>query len=43
MLGRNRGEDIENEFVDTVREGEGGTKWESSIDIYIYTSMYKRP
>ena len=25
---------VENELVDTVGEGEGGTNWESSIDIY---------
>ena len=25
---------VENRFVDTAEEGEGGTNWESSIDIY---------
>ena len=34
LQGRKRDTDIENILVDTVEEGEGGTKWESSIDIY---------
>ena len=32
--GRNRDPDVENRFVDIVGEGEGGTNWENSIDIY---------
>ena len=32
--GRNRDADVKKGLVDTVGEGEGGTKWESSIDIY---------
>ena len=32
--GRNRDADVENKHVDTVGEGEGGTNWEISIDIY---------
>ena len=43
MQGKNRDEDIENGFVDTVREGEGGAKWESSIDTYIYIYIYVFP
>jgi len=35
LQGRNREADIENEHVDTGEEGEGGTNWESSIDIYM--------
>ena len=34
MQGRNRDTDVENEFVETVSEGEDGTNWESSLDIY---------
>ena len=34
LQGRNRDIDVENGFVDTVGEGEGGTNWESSIDTY---------
>ena len=30
----NRDSDIENRLVDTVREGESGTNWESSIETY---------
>ena len=30
---------VENELVDTVGEGEGGTNWESSIDIYTLSSV----
>ena len=30
----NRDADIENRYVDTVGKGEGGTNWESRIDIY---------
>jgi len=33
--------DIENGLVDTVREGEGGTNRESSIDIYILSCVLK--
>ena len=32
--GRNRDADIENRFVNTVGEGEGGTKWESNSETY---------
>ena len=31
---RNGDADIENRLVDVVGEGEGGTDWESSVDIY---------
>ena len=34
MQGRNRDTDLENKLVDPVGEGEGGTNWEKSIDIY---------
>ena len=34
FLGRNRDTEVENGLVDTRGEGEGGTNWESSIDIY---------
>ena len=34
VQGRDRGADIENGFVDTTREGEGETNWESSIETY---------
>ena len=30
----NRDTDIKNRLVDTVREEEGGTNWESSMEIY---------
>lgn len=33
MQGRNREEDIEKGLVDTEEEDEGGTNWESSVDI----------
>ena len=32
--GKTRDPDVENGLVDTAREGEGGTNWESSIEIY---------
>ena len=35
MQGRNRDTDMENGYVDTEREGEGGTNWESNTDIYL--------
>ena len=35
LQGRNRDTDLENGLVDTAGEGEGGTNWESSIEIYI--------
>ena len=31
---------IMNGFVDTGREGEGGTNWESSIDVYTISQSY---
>ena len=34
MQGRNTDTNIENRHVDTVGEREGGTNWESSIEIY---------
>ena len=34
VQGSNRDADIEDGLVDTAGEGEGGTNWESSIDIY---------
>ena len=34
LQGRNRDTNIDNGLVDTVGEGEGGTSWESSLDIY---------
>ena len=39
LQGRNRDTDIENKLVDPVEEGEGGTNWESSIDIYTLLSI----
>ena len=33
MQGRNRDTDVENRYVDTEQEGEGGMSWESRIDI----------
>ena len=35
MQGRNRNIDVENRYVDTGGEGEGGTNWEIRIDICI--------
>ena len=32
--GRNRDADMENRLMDTAVEGEGGTSWESSTEIY---------
>ena len=34
LQGRNRDTDIENELVDTAGEGEGGSNWEHSKNIY---------
>ena len=34
LQGRNRDSDRENRLVDTVGEEQGGTNWESSIEIY---------
>ena len=34
LQGRKRDVDVENSFVDTEGKGEGGSNWESSIDIY---------
>ena len=34
MQGRSRDTDLENGYVDTEREGEGGANWESNTDIY---------
>ena len=41
MQGRGRDANVENGHVDTVQEGEGEMNGESSIDIYIYTTMCK--
>ena len=35
MHGGNREAEIENRFVDTVREGEGGADWESSTEAHM--------
>ena len=40
LQSRNRNANIGNILVDTVREGEGETNWESSIDI-LYTTICK--
>ena len=32
--------DVDNGLVDTAGEGEGGTNWESSTDIYILPGIY---
>ena len=42
LQGSNRDEDVENKFVDTVREGEGGVKGESSMETYALPSV-KQP
>ena len=34
LQGKNRDRDIENRPVSTAGEGEGGTNWESGVDIY---------
>ena len=34
FAGQNGDKDIENRYVDTVGEGEGGTNWESSVETY---------
>ena len=34
LQGKNRDTDIENGFVNTVGEGDGGANWESSTDTY---------
>ena len=39
LQGRNGDKDVENELVDTPGEGEGGTNWDGSTDIY--TTTYK--
>ena len=39
--GRNRDADIKNGHVDTVGEREGGTKWETGIDVYTHTPCVK--
>ena len=39
VQGRNKDADVENGLVNTVRVGEGGMNWESSIDIYILTHV----
>ena len=38
--GKNRDTDIENRFLDTAGEGEGGRSWESNIETYAYTLSY---
>ena len=35
----NRDSDGENGVMDTAGEGEGGTNWESSLEIYIYHNV----
>ena len=34
LQGRSRDADVENGYLDTRREGEGGMNWEIRIDIY---------
>ena len=34
LQGKNRDTDLEKSLVDTAGKGEGGTNWESSIEIY---------
>ena len=41
MQGRIGDANTKRKLVDTMREGESGTNGESSIDIYIYTTMCK--
>ena len=41
MKGSIENSDIEDELVDKLGKGESGTNGESSIDIYIYTTMCK--
>ena len=42
LFAENEGDtDIENGLVDTVREGEGGTRRGSSIDIYTLSCVLK--
>ena len=36
LQGSNGDADLENRLVDSVREGEGGTNWESSTETYIW-------
>ena len=40
LQGSSRDLDIENRLVNTAREGEGGTNWESSFETYI--TMFKQ-
>ena len=39
LQGRNRDPNTENRLVDIDIEGEGGTDWEDSIDIYIHYNV----
>ena len=39
LQGWNRDTEAENRLVNTAGKGEGGTSWESSTHIYIYTAM----
>ena len=41
MQRMNEDTDVENGLLDTVREGEGGTNRESSIDIYTLSRVLK--
>ena len=36
---RNRAAEVENRFVDTVGEGEGGTSWKCNIETYTFLSI----
>ena len=40
LQGRNRDTDVENGLADTAEEGEDGTNWENSFEIYIYIDRY---
>ena len=41
MQRMNEDTDVENGLLDTVREGEGGTNRESSIDIYTLSCVLR--
>ena len=40
QMERNIDADIENKLVDTARDGEGGTNWQSSIDTHTHTHTH---
>ena len=42
LWGRNRGADIENRSVGTIREGEGGMNWESSTAVHTLPCVWNR-